>query len=51
MMAGQPTQLLPLGNIADGPLTLIDSGRPEGRLFESAFVDAGIGQSTSSESS
>ena len=43
MMAGQPTNCYVLGNIADGPLTLIDSGRPEGfELFESAFADAGI---------
>lgn len=43
MMAGQPTNCYLLGNIAEGPLTLIDSGRPEGfELFESAFSDAGV---------
>ena len=43
MMAGQPTNCYLLGNIADGPLTLIDAGRPEGfELFESAFADARV---------
>ncbi len=43
MMAGQPTNCYLLGNIAEGLLTLIDSGRPEGfELFESAFADAEI---------
>lgn len=43
MMAGQPTNCYLLGNIAEGPLTLVDTGRPEGfELFESAFSAADI---------
>ena len=43
MMAGQPTNCYLLGKIDEGPLTLVDSGRPEGfGLFERAFADAGI---------
>ena len=43
MMAGQPTNCYLLGKIDEGPLTLVDTGRPEGfELFTSAFADAGV---------
>lgn len=43
MMAGQPTNCYLLGRIDEGPLTLIDAGRPEGyELFVSAFEVAGV---------
>lgn len=43
MMAGQPTNCYLLGSVAgDGPLTLVDTGRPESsEHFERAFAEAG----------
>jgi glyoxylase-like metal-dependent hydrolase (beta-lactamase superfamily II) len=44
MMSGQPTNCFLLGYVGgDGPLTLVDTGRPEGvAVVEQAFTDAGI---------
>jgi hydroxyacylglutathione hydrolase len=44
MMSGQPTNCYLLGSVpGDGPLTLVDTGRPEGsEIFERAFEDAEI---------
>lgn len=44
MMAGQPTNCYLLGSVAgDGPLTLVDSGKPEGsEIFERAFAEADV---------